>query len=78
MLRMRNIVGEKVRQARKEHDPKLTQAELAIKLQLLAWKIDRSGVAKIEAGLRQVTDMEVVILAKALSVPVAWFFEDVV
>jgi len=34
--------------------------------------VDRAGVAKIEVGIRQVTDVEVVMLAKVLGVSIAW------
>ena len=76
MFCMRNIVGERVRLGRHNHEPKLTQRGLAEKLQLAGWDISRTGVAKIELGLRQVRDLEVVRLAQALSVPIAWFFPE--
>ncbi len=50
----------------------MTQEALALRLQLDDWDISRSGIGKIEIGLRQVTDVEVVKLAKALDVSVAW------
>jgi hypothetical protein len=34
--------------------------------------IDRFNVAKIEVGIREVTDIELVKLAKVLGVSVAW------
>jgi len=65
-----NIVGPKVKQVRLTHNPALTQEALASKLQILGWDIDRFGVSKIERGQRQVTDKEVLMLAKALAVSV--------
>lgn len=62
--------------ARLRHKPRLTQQALAVRLQLSGWDIERSGVAKIEAGIRQVTDIEVFHLAKALEVSVAWLFDE--
>ena len=76
MFRMKNIVGERVRQARKQFQPRLTQADLAARLQLEDWDIDRGGVAKIETGIRQVTDVEVVKLAKALQVSAGWLLGE--
>lgn len=67
-----NIVGPKVRQARLSNKPGMTQEELAIKLQVMGWDIDRFGVSKIERGERQVTDKELLLLAKALGFSVAW------
>lgn len=55
----------------------MTQAQLAAKLQLDQWDIDRAGVAKIEIGIRQVTDIELVKLAKALDVSAAWLLGEI-
>jgi transcriptional regulator with XRE-family HTH domain len=73
---MRNIIGSQVKQARSQFKPKMTQADLAARLQLDQWDIDRAGVAKIEVGIRQVTDMELVKLAKALDVSAAWLLGE--
>ena len=73
---MRNIVGPRVREARLNHQPPLTQDELAEKLKELGLEIDRVGVSKIETGLRQVHDREVVQLARALEVSVGWLLKE--
>ncbi len=73
---MKNIVGKRVKQARLRSKPRITQADLAARLQMMGWEIDRAGVAKIEIGLRQVTDVEVDKLAKALKVSITWLFGD--
>jgi len=73
---MRNIVGQRVKEARSLAKPKLTQDELAIKLQMQDWSINRMGIAKIEAGIREVTDFEVVKLAKALGVTTSWLLGE--
>ena len=70
-----NIVGPRVKQARLSKKPRMTQAELAIKLQILDWDIDRFGISKIERGDRQVIDKELLLLAKALDVSVSWLLE---
>jgi len=67
---MRNIIGPQVKAARLSHQPKLTQNALAAKAQLLGMSIDRAGIAKIELGLRTVTDIELIALSKALHVPI--------
>lgn len=69
-----NIVGSRVRKARKES--KITQIELAARLQVLGIKIDRSGISKLESGSRPVTDIEVAAIAKILKVPISWLFEE--
>lgn len=71
-----NIVGPRVRQARLAHRPRLTQADLAARLELRGVKIDRAGVAKIENGLRQVSDVELRALAEALGVSAAWLLGE--
>lgn len=68
----RNLVGARVRQARKAAKPPITQTDLVARLQLLGVVIDQSGLSKIESGRRPVSDIEVVALARALKVSAAW------
>ncbi|MFW6116494.1 MAG: helix-turn-helix domain-containing protein [bacterium] len=75
-MRSRNVVGPRVKEARHRHDPKLTQQELAITLQLRGWDIDRFGVSRIERGVRQVTDRELLLLSNALDVTVSWLLRE--
>lgn len=75
LVRRRNIVGARVRQARKAAKTVITQTDLVARLQLLGITIDQSGLSKIENGQRPVSDVEVVALAKALKVSVAWLLE---
>lgn len=77
MCCMRNIVGERVKLARKKTKPRMTQADLAAKLQLDQWDIDRAGVAKIEIGIREVRDFELMKLAKALNVSMSWLLGEI-
>lgn len=67
-----NIVGQFVKLAREQHKPKLTQENLAIRLQLSGWNCDRFTISKIERGERQVTNREVQMLSKALGVSADW------
>jgi hypothetical protein len=48
--------------------------ELAAHLRLMEIRIDRSGIAKIELGLRPSTDIELVAIAKILKMKIEWFF----
>jgi transcriptional regulator with XRE-family HTH domain len=68
----KNIVGERVKQARHKHKPALTQDELSAKLSRLGVYVDRAGIAKIETGIRCVVDYEIKALADVLGVSVAW------
>jgi len=72
-VRTKNIVGSRVRQARKQAG--VTQMDLAARLQLLSITIDRSGVAKLESGRRPASDVEVAAISKILNVPILWLFE---
>ena len=74
LMQRKNIVGLRVRKARKEL--KITQMKLAAQMQLLDVTIDRSGVAKIEGGLRPVSDIEIAAMARILKVTISWLFED--
>ncbi|WP_264404002.1 helix-turn-helix domain-containing protein [Vibrio owensii] len=61
-----NVVGVRIRELRKQQ--KLTQLELAAKCNVAGLDISRGTLAKIEAGVRQVLDTEVVQIAIALKV----------
>jgi len=73
-VRSKNIVGSRVRKARKESG--ITQIELAAQLQLLGITIDRSGIAKLESGKRPASDIEVAAIARVLRVSLPWLFEE--
>ena len=72
----RNIIGERVRLARETVKPKITQNDLAARLQTQGLQLEQAAVSKIESGYREVTDMEVVIIAKALGVSISWLFSE--
>ena len=72
----KNIVGPRVKHARKAAKPQITQLDLVARLQALGLSIDQSGLSKIENGQRPVTDIEIAALAKALKVSVAWLFGE--
>ncbi|MBQ7357479.1 MAG: helix-turn-helix transcriptional regulator [Clostridia bacterium] len=66
----KNICGERVKLARKR--AKLTQIDLAAKLQIAGVIIERDSISRIEIGTRFVADYEIVILSKVLNVSPAW------
>ncbi len=59
-----NLCGENVAKFRKEMH--LSQRKLADKLQLNGLDVDKNAIQRIEAGKRFVTDIELVVLSKAL------------
>ncbi len=64
-----NIVGVKVAKLRK--GLKISQRELADRLQLIALDVDKNAIQRIESGQRFVTDIELAALAKVFSVSIA-------
>jgi transcriptional regulator with XRE-family HTH domain len=68
----KNIVGARVRQARKAFPDGLTQDQLSGKLAALNVQLDRAGIAKVELGIRHVFDYELLALARALKVDLKW------
>jgi len=67
--RSKNLIGSRLAKARKAGG--LTQHDLSRKVSAFT-PIDRSGIAKIETGLRCVYDYELVAIAKVLAVEVGW------
>ncbi len=72
----KNIVGNRVVQARKTSNPPITQKDLIARLQVLGIKMDQSTLSKIENQQRPVTDIEVIALSKALKVSAAWLIKE--
>lgn len=68
----RNIIGRRLRDARRSLQPPVTQDQLSGKLASIGVQLDRATIAKIEGGLRSVLDFEVKALATVLQVDVVW------
>ena len=66
----KNLCGDRVHEARCKH--RLTQGDLAAKLQLAGINIERDSVSRIEIGTRFVADYELRELAIILKVSVDW------
>lgn len=72
----RNLIGERIKLARTKSKPKVTQAELSARLQILGVNIGDSAIGKIENGASAVTDIQLVAFAKALNVSVLWLLGE--
>jgi hypothetical protein len=68
----RNIIGARVKEARQQFSPPLTQDQLSGRLAKEGIQIDRVALAKIENGLRCAFDFEVKALASVLKVDANW------
>jgi len=66
----KNLVGDRVRQARLALHPRVSQDDLSGRLASLGIQITQTGISKLESRSRYVMDYEVVALAKALKVSV--------
>ena len=66
----KNCCGERVREARQKL--RLSQTDLAARLQIEGVIIERDSVSRMEKGTRFVADYEIVTLAKVLHVSAGW------
>lgn len=66
----KNISGDRIHQARTAM--RLSQADLAARMQVNGVTIEREAVSKIETGDRFVTDYELMVFAKVLNVSMEW------
>lgn len=71
---MNNVIGKYVKEIREKQG--LTQEQLAIRIEIVGWKIDRFIVSKIERGDRHLSDVEVQTIAQALKVSVSRLFGE--
>ena len=69
---IRNVVGAQIRRLRDSQG--ISQQRLAALCSLAGYEITRSTLAKIEAEIRAVTDVELYVVAKALRLKVDELF----
>lgn len=66
----KNITGRRIKEVRIQY--KMTQEELAVKLQLKGLEWDSSTISKIELGKRSVMDYEIREIAKCLEIDILY------
>lgn len=66
----KNIRGDRVREARQKQ--RISQSDLAARLQIEGVILERDCISRIEIGTRFVTDYEIIVLAKCLRVSPLW------
>lgn len=71
----KNLCGDRIREARLKQ--RLSQSDLAAKIQVEGITIERDSISRIEIGTRFVADYELMIFARVLKVNVEWLLEDV-
>ncbi len=63
---LNNLCGKNIAKLRK--NLKISQRELADRMQLSSIDIDKNAIQRIECGKRFVTDIEIVVFAKVFNV----------
>lgn len=66
----KNISGENIRVARVKQ--RISQADLAARMQVRGVIIERDSISRIEIGTRFVADYEIPLFAQVLGVSVNW------
>lgn len=70
----KNLCGDRIREARQR--ARLSQSDLAAKIQLAGVTMERDSISRIEIGTRFVADYELKVFAEALNVTVNWLLEE--
>lgn len=71
----RNLIGPRIRKARLNNKPPVSQEDLAGRLAARGIYCDRSALSRMEAGQRFIRDYEIAAIAAALRVSIASLFE---
>ena len=71
----KNIIGERMREARLKTKPKITQVDLLARLEIRGIFLAKTAISKIEAGKRPVSDKELIAIADALKVTPNWLLK---
>ncbi len=69
-----NVCGKNVAAMRKRLN--ISQRELAERMQLMGYDLDKNAIQRIESGQRFVTDIEVQALAKVFGVELPVLFDE--
>ena len=66
----KNISGDRIGQARRKQ--RLSQSDLAAKMQVEGVMLERDSISRIEIGTRFVADYELKVFARVLDVTMEW------
>lgn len=70
----KNICGERIREARVKQ--RMSQADLAARMQVQGIIIERDSISRVEIGTRFIADYELLAFAKALRVDIGWLLGE--
>lgn len=71
----KNISGNRIREARVTK--RISQSDLAARLQIAGVTMERDSISRIENGSRFVSDYELLVFSKVLNVEIEWLLADV-
>ena len=74
--KQRNIVGQRIREARLRPSPPVSQDDLAGRLAAVGIVVDQTAISRIESQTRYLMDYEVAAVARCLKVSVAWLYGE--
>ncbi|MBQ3069582.1 MAG: helix-turn-helix transcriptional regulator [Clostridia bacterium] len=63
---LNNVCGKVISHVR--HEMRISQRELADRMQLVGIDLDKNAIQRIECGKRFVTDIEIIAFAKVLNI----------
>lgn len=72
----RNLISRRMRLARLHAQPRVSQEDLAARVQAYGVTLNQASISKIENGTRIVTDVELRAIASALAVSVGWLVDE--
>ncbi|MDD5349338.1 MAG: helix-turn-helix transcriptional regulator [Chthoniobacteraceae bacterium] len=68
---VRNVLGPRIRQLRESKG--WSQADMARRLQLMGWDVERTVLTKIELRRRCIADYELMAIVQVLEIPLSEF-----
>ena len=71
---LNNVCGKRIAEMRMEL--KISQRELADRMQLVGIDIDKNAIQRIECGKRFVTDIEVIAFAKVFNITTSELLQE--
>lgn len=69
-----NLCGERIRLARAKN--RITQSDLAARMQVAGITLERDSISRIEIGTRFVADYELKAFSEVLGVSLEWLTEE--
>lgn len=76
LLKSKNVIGARVRQARMAMSPAVSQDDLCGRLAREEIIMTQTAVSKLENGERYVMDYEALAIAKVLKVKISWLYGE--